>query len=232
MRPLSGDFKFIKEHIQQTIADMLTDIKTLMDIQDFQKALNTAFKEKGALTIFKNQVVKSANKNISANKAGVEKEAKKDGPENLKKFRDELSNKKIPHKEDTDLKREAATIASKLCDESNKDNEVRLHKDIEAFQTAKNKRLCWKCLSANCLTKLKLCKKFNMTKNNEHCRPVNLTFEKVGEFLKNIPKPKPATSEDEDHEDIGDIIGKINRREEHKNLNYGYNDKESFHPFS
>ena len=59
--------------------------------------------------------------------------------------------------------------------------------------------------------------------------------------MKNIPKPKPsanistatfrpnikpATSEDEDHEDIGDIIGRFpNRTEEHKTLNYGYNDK-------
>ena len=54
IRPLSGDFKQMKEHIQQVIADMFADIKTLIDIKDFQKALVTSFRDKGILNTFKN----------------------------------------------------------------------------------------------------------------------------------------------------------------------------------
>ena len=56
---------------------MLTDIKTLMDIQDFQIALSTAFKEKGALTTFKNLVVKQANKRYPQTKQVLKKKQRK-----------------------------------------------------------------------------------------------------------------------------------------------------------
>ena len=43
VRDLGGDFRQMKEYILQSIADMFDDIKTLIDISDFQKKLVTAF---------------------------------------------------------------------------------------------------------------------------------------------------------------------------------------------
>lgn len=44
VRPLGGEFKQMKEYIQQVIADKFADITTLIDIQDFQTLLVTQFK--------------------------------------------------------------------------------------------------------------------------------------------------------------------------------------------
>ena len=67
VEPLTGDFKLIREHITQTVSDMFADMTTLIDIQDFQEALNKTFKENSLFTTFKNTVIKSPNKNVSAN---------------------------------------------------------------------------------------------------------------------------------------------------------------------
>ena len=55
IRPLGGDFKQMKEYIQHVIADMFADIKTLINIGDFQKKLVKSFDTKGILTTFKNE---------------------------------------------------------------------------------------------------------------------------------------------------------------------------------
>ena len=101
-------------------------------------------------------------KNVSTNNAGVGKEVKKDTPEQTKKLRIEFSKKKVSGKEDMELRRGAAAIASKLCDDSNKANEVTLHKDIKAFFSEKKRPGCWHCLSANCFIKQKICRDNNM----------------------------------------------------------------------
>ena len=72
---------------------------------------------------------------MSASKAGIEKEAKKDNPEKSKKFREDFLRKKITGKADKEFQKGAAAIASKLCDDSNKTNEVTAHKDIKAYFT-------------------------------------------------------------------------------------------------
>ena len=63
----------MKEYIQQVIGDMFADIKTLIDIQDFQKQLVKMFDNKGILNTFKNENIPASKKNISANKAEIEK---------------------------------------------------------------------------------------------------------------------------------------------------------------
>ena len=67
---------------------MFADIKTLIDIKDFQKALVTSFENKGIINTFKNQTIQAPKKNFSANIAGFEnrKEVKKDTPESKKKI--------------------------------------------------------------------------------------------------------------------------------------------------
>ena len=35
VRPLGEEFKLVKEYIQQVIANMFSDFKTLIDIKDF-----------------------------------------------------------------------------------------------------------------------------------------------------------------------------------------------------
>ena len=65
VRHLGGDFKQMKDYILQSIADMFEDIKTLIDISDFQKKLVTALDTKGLLNSFKNDIVPPPKKNIS-----------------------------------------------------------------------------------------------------------------------------------------------------------------------
>ena len=103
---------------------MFTDITTLIDIKDFQKALNTSFK--GILTTFKNQVIQAPKKNMSANKAVIDKEAKEDTPERTKQFKAEFLKKKASGKADKEFQQGAAAIASKLCDDSNQNRVLEL----------------------------------------------------------------------------------------------------------
>ena len=49
VKHLNGDFKQIRDYIMQVITNMHDDIKLVVDIQDFQKNLNTAFETKGLL---------------------------------------------------------------------------------------------------------------------------------------------------------------------------------------
>ena len=122
IRPLGGNFKQMKEYIQQVIADMFADIKTLIDINDFQKALVKSFDNKGILTTFKNKNIQPPKKNISANKAEIEKgkDDKKDTPESAKLFKNEYLKSRITAKDDMELRRGAAAIATKLSDDSKK----------------------------------------------------------------------------------------------------------------
>ena len=39
VRSLSGQFTYVKEHIQQEVSDVITDIKQLKDINDFSEGV-------------------------------------------------------------------------------------------------------------------------------------------------------------------------------------------------
>ena len=230
VRPLSGDFKVIREHIQQVIADMFTDITTLIDIKDFQKALNKSFKDKGLLTTFRNQVIQAPKKNMSASKAGIEKEAKEDTLQQKNRFRTEFSKKKVSPKTDMDFKQEVAAIASKLCDDSNKTNEVTSHKDIKAFFAEKKNTGCWNCLSINCFKKQRISKELNKNiRLDRKCPNKKLTFTSVGALVtswgSNPSVAKPVTNGNEYDSDMEDIFGTVNKMKNtsgSSNTEYGY----------
>ena len=119
VRHLNNDFKVMKDYILQTIADMFDDIKTLIDISEFQKKLKTAFDNKGLLNSFRNDVIPVPMKHIPANRADVKKnkDDKKDDPET-----------------DLEYRAIAAAIAKKLAEDPNiKTHEVGTHKNIVAY---------------------------------------------------------------------------------------------------
>ena len=65
VRPLGGEFKLVKEYMQQVIADMFSDFKTLIDIKDFLKQLIMEFTSKGCLKTFKYENVPAPKKQAS-----------------------------------------------------------------------------------------------------------------------------------------------------------------------
>lgn len=121
VRHLGDDFKQMKDYILQSIADMFDDIKTLIDISDFQKKLVTAFDTRGILNSYRNDIIQAPKKNISANKAEVkkDKEDKKDTPEAVKTFKDEFIKARIPTNKDKEHRTETAAIATNLAEDPN-----------------------------------------------------------------------------------------------------------------
>ena len=57
VRSLSGQFTYVKEHIQQATADILTDNTKLVDIKDFSENLKKTFKDNGNLQFFTTAIV-------------------------------------------------------------------------------------------------------------------------------------------------------------------------------
>ena len=87
IRALPTTFAPIKEHLRQEAADIFCDLKQLKDITDFIKELKTFFKTNGYLQLFTTTVVlPPSKKNLSANNAKVEDEAKEDNPERKKEI--------------------------------------------------------------------------------------------------------------------------------------------------
>ena len=112
---------------------MFDDIKTLIDIPDFQKKLMTAFDTKGLLNSFKNDIIPAPKKNMSANKADVKKD-KKDIPEAVKTFKEEFAKARHLANKDKEFRNEADAIATKLAEDPNlKTNKVGTLKDIVAY---------------------------------------------------------------------------------------------------
>ena len=86
-----------------------------------------------------------------------------------------------------ELRRGAAAIATKLFDDANKANEVTIHKEIKAFCSEKNVKLCWSCLSSNCFLKEKLCRDLKMkARFIEGCSGTMLTFGRVHDLVKSL----------------------------------------------
>ena len=70
----------------------------------------------------------------------------------MKAFQDEFKKARTFAKRDTEIQTEATSLAAKLAEDPTlKTAEVGTHKDITAHLTQKNVRICWGCLSANCL---------------------------------------------------------------------------------
>ena len=122
MKHLNGDFKQIKDYILQLIANMYDDIKLLVDIQDFQTNLKTAFETKGLLVSYKNYNIPAPKKSMAVHEAKVKVEKKdkkdrEDTPVGLKAFNTDYQKAKLSAKDDTDLKKEVTTLATKLAED-------------------------------------------------------------------------------------------------------------------
>ena len=208
IRLLGGEFKQMKEYIQQVTGDMFADVKTLINIGDFQKKLVKSYDTKGILTTFKNEKIPSPKKNVSDNKAEVEKgtDDKKDSPESAMIFSKEYMKSRINAKEDMELRRGAAAIATKLSDDSNKANEVTIHKEIKAFCSKKYVKLCWSCLSSNCFLKQKICRDNKMkARFIEGCSGKKLTFGGVNDLIKAMDS-KGSSNYDSDATEIEEAM--------------------------
>ena len=125
VRTLSGQFTYVKEHIQQAVADILTDITKLVDIKDFSESLKKNFKDNGNLQFFTTTVVQPpTKKNISANKAGIEDKSKEEDPEKVKEFKNKFNKSKVTFKIETAFKNGIIEALSKLCIDSNGSTQI------------------------------------------------------------------------------------------------------------
>ena len=75
-RHLGADFKIIRDYIQKEITTMHDENNELLDIEDFQKKLCTAFETKGVLSQFKNENVPAPHKNLAVQEAKVKTDKK------------------------------------------------------------------------------------------------------------------------------------------------------------
>ena len=92
VRSLSGQFTYVKEHIQQEVSDIITDIKQLKDINDFYEGLKKTFKDNGNLQYFTTVIVQPPNKkNLSANKTGIEDKSKEEDSEKKKEYTEKFN---------------------------------------------------------------------------------------------------------------------------------------------
>ena len=124
----------------QLIANMYDDIKLLVDIQDFQTNLATAFETKGLLSQYRNDSIPAPNKkNLTVKETKIkedkkDRKEKKDTPEKKKAFDEQFDKEKITAKDDTAIQKEVTELAMKLAEEpNNADAKVGLHKDIRAM---------------------------------------------------------------------------------------------------
>lgn len=72
----SGDFKQMKEHIQQVIADMFADIKTLIDIITFRKHWSPHLEKKESSTLSKTKLSKLQRRMYLPTKLGLKRRKK------------------------------------------------------------------------------------------------------------------------------------------------------------
>ena len=114
VRSLSGEFKFVKEHIQQAVAAILSDITTLVDIKDFSAYLRETFTANGHLQQFAILVVQPSKKNLSTNKAGIEEDSKEEDPEKKKEYLEKFNKNKVVNKVETAFNRGAIEVLRKF----------------------------------------------------------------------------------------------------------------------
>ena len=156
VRAQSGELKYVKEHIQQAVADILSDITTLLDIKDFSATLKKTFKENGNLQYFTTSVVPPpTKKNLSANKAGIEDKSKEEDPEKKKEYNDKFNKYKVVNKVETSFRQGIIEALSKLCNDSNGSTQIGSMQEFKDYCKQKNQFGCYFCLSLNCLTKQK-----------------------------------------------------------------------------
>ena len=241
VRHLNGDFKQIKDYIMQLIANMYDDIKLLVDIQDFQTNLKAAFETKGLLSSYKNDNIPAPKKSMAIHEAKVKVDKKdrkdrEDTPAGLKAFNADYLKAKLSAKDDTDLKKEVTTLATKLAeDPQNADAKIGLHKEIQDLMKLKKKRVCWGCRSANCFIRQNLSNTHNIKKKFSFtCKGKQIAFKELAGQLKDSQtesntasaqvKSPAAVNDDSDSDDLANAFANMNTLQTTRNDEFGYRD--------
>ena len=181
VRSLSGQFSNVKKHIRQEVADIIIDIKKLVDINDFSDKLKTHFKDIGHLQQFTTLVVQPPNKkNLSANKTGVEDKSKEEDPEKKKEFSEKFSKTRVHPKVEKEFKQGLIDTLSKLCNESNSATQIGSLQEYKDFCRKNKNTACFNCISLNCFAKQKASKEAKIKRIfNKNCSKKHLTLGEV-----------------------------------------------------
>ena len=115
--------------------------------------MRETFTTNGHLAMLTTLVVQPSKKNLSANKAGVEKDSKEEDPEKKKEYLAKFNETKVIHKVETAFKRGAIEALSKLCNDSNESTKIGGLQEFKDYCKQRNQFGSYHCLSINCLAK-------------------------------------------------------------------------------
>ena len=184
---LGAEFDQVKDYIEVQITNMLENLNTLMDIQEFREKLITEFTTRNVIRIFRSKLVpqqRKAEKNVSSAGEGA---GKKEGSEFSQSAKEEFNGLKTKPTKDWETAKEFAKKFIEMTDESNKNSTLFSLPAVFTMLKEKNWRLCGECLSSNCQLLQHLARK-NKTPPRfiGKCKGKVITFGEVPEALKGI----------------------------------------------